>query len=117
MLAAAGRAEAVVELVILDDRNMEGLHADCLGRAGPTNILAFPSAGHMPPGAGPECLGSLALSVDTLLRECFLYDQEPDGHCIRLLAHGLGHLLGHDHGPGMDALTRQLEQAALASRP
>ncbi len=57
-------------------------------------------------------LGWMALSADTLQRECFLYGQELDGHCIRLLAHGLAHLLGHDHSPAMDALCERLEAAA-----
>ena len=61
-----------------------------------------------------EYIGSLALSVDTLRREAFLYGQPVDEHAVRLLAHGLAHLLGYDHGPAMDALTASLEEAGLA---
>ncbi|MDR2488996.1 MAG: rRNA maturation RNAse YbeY, partial [Desulfovibrio sp.] len=60
-------------------------------------------------------LGCLALSVDTLLRECFLYGQNTDEHCIRLLAHGLSHLMGMDHGPEMDSLADRLAQSAHAA--
>lgn len=113
MLARADCPDASVELTLLDDAAMEILHQQSLGCAGPTNILAFPAAGGPfglpePPGR----LGSLALSVDTLRRECFLYGQDVQEHCIRLLAHGLAHLMGYDHGPAMDALAASLERAA-----
>lgn len=124
----------ILELTLLDDRAMENLHRESLGCEGPTNILAFPAGTYSalkPNIPGPACrhplptgfpggkdqsvfLGSLALSVDTLHRECFLYGQDAREHCIRLLAHGLAHLLGYDHGPAMWAVTDQFEDAALA---
>jgi len=106
MLDASDASGACVDLVLLDDAGMELLHAQSLECVGPTNILAFSDPSH-------RSLGSLALSVDTLERECFLYGQELLEHCVRLLAHGLAHLLGHDHGPAMDALAERMEHAAL----
>ena len=113
MLEAAGKSGCTIDLSLLDDAAMELLHEESLGCSGPTNTLAFPSAPVRVPGR-PPLLGSLAFSRDTFMRECFLYAQEPEEHCIRLLAHGLAHLLGHDHGPCMDALSRAMENAALA---
>lgn len=67
---------------------------------------------------GPPChLGWLVLSLDTWRRECLLYGQEPVEHALRLLAHGLGHLAGYDHGPEMDDFTEAALEAALASTP
>ena len=57
------------------------------------------------PGEEPGWLGDLVLSVDTLARETFLYNQDLHQYTIRLLAHGFLHLLGHDHGLEMDSLT------------
>lgn len=140
MLERAGVAEALVDLALLDDAAMQTLHATALGCPGPTNILSFPASdaeredgatperpgiasvpgrrgGSREPGASRRMrgmwVGSLALSVDTLRREAFLYGQTVDEHAVRLLAHGLAHLLGHDHGPAMDALTESLEEAGL----
>lgn len=110
MLAAAGQPEMSAELVVLADADMERLHAESLGRRGPTNILSFPFA-------RGGFAGSLALSADTLARECFLYGQAPEAHCIRLLAHGLAHLLGYEHGSAMDELCARMEEAARAARP
>jgi probable rRNA maturation factor len=113
MLRRAKRDGAACELALVDDADMEKLHAQSLGHAGPTNILAFPEHGVSPHGDEALPLGSLALSVDSLHRECFLYGQDKEEHCIRLLAHGLAHLLGHDHGPAMNAVAEDLEAAAL----
>ena len=55
-------------------------------------------------------LGTLILSVDTLERECVLYGQKPHRHATHLLAHGLAHLLGYDHGEEMQQLTELLER-------
>jgi probable rRNA maturation factor len=112
MLRRAERGETGCDLALLDDAAMRKLHKESLGCDGPTNILAFPAGGGVAHTGEALCLGSLALSVDSLHRECFLYGQEKKEHCIRLLAHGLAHLLGHDHGPAMNALADELEKAA-----
>lgn len=109
MCAAAGlhgRAVGAVDLYLLTDAAMARANARHLGCAGPTNVLSFPGA--------PGMAGMLLLSLDTLGRECLLYGQEPREHLLRLLAHGMGHLAGLDHGPEMDALSAVCEKAAAA---
>ena len=66
------------------------------------------------PAEDADWLGDLVLSVDTLAREAFLYNQDRREYTVRLLAHGLLHLMGHDHGPEMDALT-ELAVASLGA--
>ncbi len=117
MGAAAGVARGEVEIRFVTDAEMARLNTEALGLPGPTNVLAFPAGGSSltssaGEGEGGPLLGSLAISPETLLRECLLYGQEPEEHALRLLAHGLAHLLGHDHGPVMDVLCRKMEEAA-----
>ena len=85
---------------------------------GPTNILSFPENDSKTVFIGKaqsaimknrSSLGTLILSIDTLLREAYLYGQNPQTHAVRLLAHGLAHLLGYDHGKEMWELTDFLE--------
>lgn len=57
--------------------------------------------------------GHSAFSPDTLARECILYGQEPGRHALRLLAHGMAHLAGLDHGPDMD---RRCESCVAAAQ-
>ncbi|MDR2161018.1 MAG: rRNA maturation RNase YbeY [Desulfovibrio sp.] len=135
MLAAAGSSGSSMELLLAGDALMEELNRTHLGSACPTNILAFPGASRSlrPPGPRPgktapglenlreappehfppaRMLGSLVLAPEAVRRECFLYGQEAAGHTLRLLAHGLAHLLGLDHGPDLDRLTALLEKSA-----
>lgn len=119
---------AEVALFLVRDGEIAALNAEFLGCAGPTNILSFPEeaaegddaeAGNGEEWVGGAArgnralrLGALYLSTDALRRECLLYGQDAAEHSRRLLAHGLAHLLGHDHGPAMDAVCAILEQAA-----
>jgi len=102
-----GLDEWELSLRLVDDREMSELNGSFMGCLGPTNILSFP-------GGEGDWLGDLVLSVDTLARETRLYNQDPHEYTVRLLAHGLLHLMGHDHGPEMDDLT---DLAVSAVRP
>ncbi len=106
-----------IVLHVVRDAHMAKLNAQHMRACGPTNILSFP-------GMEKQCTKSfqalstpphiLVLSVDTLQRECFLYGQDFLEHTVRLLAHGLGHVLGYDHGEEMYALCQEMEQAGLS---
>ncbi|EHJ46054.1 protein of unknown function UPF0054 [Solidesulfovibrio carbinoliphilus subsp. oakridgensis] len=98
------------DLRLVGDGEMAALNRDYLGLVGPTNVLSFPADD---PGR-PEYLGEMAVSLDTVAREAFLYGQEPATHLARLLAHGFLHLAGLDHGPVMEALTEQAVEAVAA---
>lgn len=115
MQEATGLAGCTVELDLVGDEEIARLNAAHLGCTGPTNILSFPAHdGDDAPEDAPCHLGWLVLSLDTWQRECLLYGQEPVEHALRLLAHGLGHLAGYDHGPEMDAFTDAAHEAGMA---
>ena len=98
MRTACGLAETAIDLTLAGDAFVCRVNADQMGCTGPTNILSFP------PFPGPVTGAALLLlSLDTLERECMLYGQDPAEHAVRLLAHGMAHVSGLDHGPEMDA--------------
>lgn len=108
-----------LNLLIVKDNDMIFYNNEQMGVYGPTNVLSFPEEENDNPFIGKVCaeiqkkrtrLGTLVLSMDTLLREAFLYGQDPHAHAVRLLAHGLAHLLGYDHGEEMWELTDFLEE-------
>lgn len=68
------------------------------------------------PGTAVRLCGSLLLSLDCVGREAELYRQSPRDHCLRLLAHGLAHLAGLDHGPEMDALCDKFLDSQIVYR-
>lgn len=101
MLDAIGHADKDVEINLVDDAAIADLNSSFLQCDGPTNILSFPAT----EDGTAQNIGWLALSMDTLERECLLYGQERVEHALRLIAHGLLHLAGYDHGEEMFALT------------
>lgn len=101
-----GAALPAVELVVCGDGEIATANVRLLGCSGPTNILSFPEGG--------RSLGSLMLSAVTLERESVLYGQDVSAHARRLLAHGMGHLCGLDHGPEMEAFCARLEAACTS---
>jgi probable rRNA maturation factor len=117
LLDALGLTGRTFELKLVDDREIARLNQEFLGCTGPTNILSFPAhdADEADEADGPggevgepgeqAFLGELALSVDALGRETDLYGQIPLEHLARLLAHGLLHLAGFDHGEIMFDMT------------
>ncbi len=108
-----------LSLVLTDDPGITVLNQDYLGRPGPTNVLAFPMAEGQFAEMNPGLLGDVVVSVDTAWREAADNGLEPDEHFMRLVIHGILHLLGHDHlqdedqARAMEELTeRLLEQSA-----
>lgn len=109
MLETAYSGEVELDLLLVRDGEMAVCNKTYMNCPGPTNILSFPLE-EPPSDSDPVArLGSLVLSVDVLRREARLYGQNPEEHCLRLLAHGLGHLSGFDHGPEMDAFCAAME--------
>lgn len=101
LLVVLGLGGASVEVRFVDDAEIARLNGEFLGLPGPTNVLSFPAEDP----ERPDYLGEIALSVDTLGREAVLYGQDPARHLVRLLAHGLLHLAGFDHGQAMEEMT------------
>jgi probable rRNA maturation factor len=126
LLDVLGLSGGSFDLHLVDDADIARRNAAFMGCVGPTNVLSFPSGSGdteetdvadvpdvpdvLEEGQG-HWLGEIVLSVDTLEREAFLYGQQPREHLVRLLAHAVLHLAGHDHGEIMDALTEQAVEA------
>ncbi len=88
-----------IELHCVDDKEIAVLNEQFLGCNSPTNILSFPEENKGETG------GELILSKASVLRESILYGQPPREQLVRLLAHGLLHLKGLEHGEEMFNLT------------
>ncbi len=118
MYAFVCEEDAALELHVVRDGAMAALNTQHMHSFGPTNILSFPAkqshaSSHTPSHVHTSSTQPphiLVLSVDTWRRECLLYGQEPYEHLVRLLAHGLGHVLGYDHGEEMFALCELMEE-------
>ena len=90
LLAATGRAPAVVGLTFVDDRQMRQLNRDFRRLDRTTDVLAFP--------ARLPALGDIVISIETARRQAHGRSRLALRHeCQRLLIHGYLHLLGYDH--------------------
>lgn len=101
-------------MMLTGDPEIAELNQRYLNRPGPTNVIAFPQQEGELAGLTPGLLGDVVVSLDTARREARENGLDPDQHLVRLLIHGLLHLLGHDHvhneeeARAMEELTEKL---------
>lgn len=106
-LAGAGRSGGLSVLLAGDGRVAE-LNAAFRGRAGPTNVLSFPSPAN--PG---DWLGDVALALETCVREADLQGKPLAHHLQHLVAHGVLHLVGYDHETDDEAAEMEALEAEI----
>lgn len=96
VLAAEGVGEGELGIAFVTADEMRALKREHLGIDEPTDVLSFPIDGLEPLPAGePRALGDVVLCPEVVGDEW----RWP-------LVHGLLHLLGHEHGPAMEARER-----------
>jgi probable rRNA maturation factor len=106
---------AELSVLLTDDPSIQVLNRDHRHKDRPTDVLAFP----MSEGAAdrPQILGDVVISLDTAERQAVSRRRPLIEEVRFLLAHGLLHLVGYDHGnpaekKRMASVTRRLVRAA-----
>ena len=90
------RAAESVSLSLVTDREMRKMNRDWRKKDQPTDVLSFPL---LEPGA----LGDVVISLETARRQARAGGWPLSTELRRLLAHGLAHCRGHDHGGPREA--------------
>lgn len=94
--------EAEVSILLVDETTMSTYHEKWMDEPGPTDVLSFPMDELRPPTAGEEpplgLLGDVVLCPAVTARQAADHGRSADAEAEYLLAHGLLHLLGFDHG-------------------
>ncbi|MFC1825171.1 rRNA maturation RNase YbeY [Thermodesulfobacteriota bacterium] len=88
--------ESELSILLTDDEYMAELNRRYLGKDGATNVLAFPMSGETA-GDASVMLGDIVISVDTAVHESERAGEPLEETILRLLIHGLLHLLDFDH--------------------
>jgi probable rRNA maturation factor len=119
MLGALDLLEAELSVLLVDDEGIRVLNREHRDKDKPTDVLSFPQPRprRRVPGM-PRLLGDVVISLPTALRQARSRRRELMPEVRFLLAHGILHLVGYDHGTpvekrSMDAAARRLVRAAL----
>lgn len=100
--------DAELSVVLTDNQDIAGLNERYLGRKGPTNVLAFPMGEGDFKDLNAGLLGDVVVSVEYAGQEARENGLDPKEHVVRLLIHGILHLLGYDH-IGDESEARKME--------
>lgn len=111
MLAEIGAESAELSVVLTNDACIRELNEKHRRKAKPTDVLSFPmdEEGAGPSGVG-RLLGDVVISLDTAARQARQRRRPLLSEVTHLLAHGILHLVGHDHRT--DAEERKMNAAA-----
>jgi probable rRNA maturation factor len=90
LAAAAPRGRATVSVLLCGDARMRRLNREFRKIDRPTDVLSFPAG-------DPAFLGDVAVDVPYAARQAARRGHSLDREVKLLLAHGVLHLLGHDH--------------------
>jgi probable rRNA maturation factor len=102
-----------VAIVVMDDAEIAELNRAHLGRAGPTDVLAFPM-GEYDPERRAWLLGEIAVSFETAAREAAARRLPREQELARYAVHGLLHLIGYaDHTAARRRELERVQEAAL----
>ena len=123
MLAELELAHAELSVLLTNDAQIHALNLQHREKDKPTDVLSFPlDEGGGADGAvsGTRVLGDVVISLDTAARQARGRKRELLPEVRFLLAHGLLHLLGYDHGDPaekrvMDTMTRRLVRAVATN--
>jgi len=90
-----------ITLALVGTKKIRELNSKFMKKPGATDVLSFPGGDTGP--AGRAHLGDIIVCVPQAFRQCF---REPHGLEIEILdltVHGFLHLVGFDHGRGIEA--------------
>jgi probable rRNA maturation factor len=123
MLRKLRLARAELSILLCDDTVMRRIHKRHLGDAHATDVLSFEMSGPQAgPQHGPRMLGDVVIAMPVARRQARVARHRVLDEVTELLAHGLLHLLGHDHQTPtelarMKARTARLVAAAAQDDP
>lgn len=104
--------EDVCELSILftDDAEIQKLNSAYRFKNKPTDVLSFSLLEGDDTGVPTTSLGDIAVSLETAEKQAPEYGNSFPEEILRLLIHGVLHLLGYDHENVSEAEVRRMQE-------
>ncbi len=103
MLRGLERHDAELTILLVDDEAMRELNTTWRGKNATTDVLSFPMGEGEYGDVNPELLGDVVISVPTAELQARRSKRTPLEEVTFLLAHGILHLVGYDHGTAAEA--------------
>ena len=88
-------SDCVINLRLLNDKEMKKLNMQFREKDKTTNVLSFPNDDISVKQT--KNIGDIAISVEYVKAEAKKEGKTFDDHIIHMLAHGVYHILGYDH--------------------
>ena len=112
LLRLLGEAEADVSIGFIGDTRMRRLNRTYRRQDRTTDVLAF--AYREDPNAASSVLGDVVISIPVARRQAKALQHSLDEEVLRLLIHGILHLVGYDHEQSRrEAQRMQRKEAGL----
>ncbi len=112
-LSFLGLDNIELSIVITSDSRIRVLNHQWRGKNEATDVLSFP-AGQEEGFGATRLLGDIVISLDTARKQAHFQKVSVEQELARYLAHGLLHLLGHDHHqPQQTTIMASLEEQLL----
>ncbi len=93
-------SDPVITLVFVTDREIKKLNLKFLKRDQATDVLSFPIREKA--ADGKYYLGDIVISVPTAFKQCLKNERGLEDELKILTLHGFLHLIGFDHGKGIE---------------
>ena len=108
-------------VALVTDEEIHAINREHRGVDRPTDVLSFSlvdptvdQKGFVTPPEGPTELGDVVISYPRVQAQAEEYGHAPERELAYLVAHGLLHILGHDHEEDEErVIMREREEAAL----
>ena len=113
LLRAIGEGKSELSVALVDDPEIKDLNTEWRGRPQATDVLSFSQVDEQSMAGRPRLLGDVVISVETAAAQAALLHRGLNERVIRLLIHGLLHLVGHDHEEDEEAKAMIAEERRL----
>jgi probable rRNA maturation factor len=114
-VAALPPRAGVVNVVVTGDRDLRRLNRRYRGKDKPTDVLSFSYLDDRRTPNGPVA-GDVFVSHQTLARDARRLGVAPGHLALRIVVHGVLHVLGYDHETDREAVRMERRERALLRR-
>jgi len=113
LLAEVGHARSELSIALVDDAGIRALNRSYRSRDRATDVLSFSLLAGEGRAHRGALLGDVVISVETAASQAAARRKGLDDEVLRLLIHGLLHVLGHDHEEDEEARIMEAEERRL----